>query len=192
VRDGGRQAEYAEPVQEGLPGDCRACETQPYPRGNDQGQGCQVRTGPPVRLHDGPGPDGKQGMPIILPAPHGHRCRSLLGELLRQPSELLTEQGPAPGSRGASGFPHTTTYISAGYAPQVMISQRVSKKECGMTPAQGVLWSSRWVTPCSPGDIVPVMLSCGPVVGLGVLSHQVGDTRVMGVVPMPVWMRSVL
>lgn len=27
----------------------------------------------------------------------------------------------------------------------------------------------------------------GPVLG-----HQVGDTRVMGVVPMPVWMRSVL
>ncbi|TFC09279.1 hypothetical protein E3O59_05835 [Cryobacterium sp. MDB2-33-2] len=27
---------------------------------------------------------------------------------------------------------------------------------------------------------------------LGVLSHDVGDTRLMGVVPMPVWMRSVL
>jgi hypothetical protein len=27
---------------------------------------------------------------------------------------------------------------------------------------------------------------------LGVLSHQVGDTRVVGVVPMPVWIRSVL
>ena len=27
---------------------------------------------------------------------------------------------------------------------------------------------------------------------LAVLSHQVGDTRLMGVPPMPVWMRSVL
>ena len=27
---------------------------------------------------------------------------------------------------------------------------------------------------------------------LGVLSHQVGDTRLMGVPPMPVWIRSVL
>jgi acetylornithine deacetylase/succinyl-diaminopimelate desuccinylase-like protein len=43
------------------------------------------------------------------------------------------------------------------------------------------------------GKSVALLLTSDEEIGsLGVLSHDVGDTRLMGVAPMPVWIRSVL